>query len=110
MRTPDLNCLVETFIRIGTESSSDQHFRMLRTVVAPLVRDLRGRNLIGWFSFFVHDRNSGVPTTSEDTACYLHLRFERLSGVDYETIAAALPDYCVFSQPVRPVDEGSLQP
>jgi len=83
---------------------------MLRTEVAPLVHDLRGRNLIGWFSFLVHDRASGVPTTPEDPAAYLHLRFERLTGVDYNTLVAALPDYCVFSQPVRLVDELSLQP
>jgi len=65
---------------------------------------------VGWFSFLVHDRASGVPTTPEDPAAYLHLRFERLTGVDYNTLVAALPDYCVFSQPVRLVDELSLQP
>ena len=107
MRTRGLSRLVETFV---LESSPDRHFRMLRTIVAPLVHDLRNRNLIGWFSFLVHDRNSGVPTTPNDPASYLHLRFERMPGVDFDTLLAALPAFCVFSQPVPPPDERSLQP
>lgn len=110
MRTPDLNRLLETFIRIGTESTHDQHFRTLRTKVAPLVHDLRSRNLVGWFSFLVHNHDSGVPTTPDDASAYLHLRFERLPGVDHNTVVAALPDYCVLTQAGPPVDERSLQP
>ena len=110
MRTPDLSRLVETFVRIGTEGSSDRHFHVLRNLIAPLIRDLRDHNLIGWFSFLVHDRNSGVPTTLNDPAAYLHVRFERMPGVDFETLVSALPDFCVFTQPVPPVNERSLQP
>jgi hypothetical protein len=112
MRTPELNRLVETFVRIGTpaELSRDRHFSLLRTLVAPLIRDLRARNLIGWFSFLVHDRNSGVPTTPNDEAVYLHLRLERLDGVDFDTLVSALPQACVFTQAVAAVDARSLEP
>ncbi len=110
MRTPDLSRLVETFVLVGTEPSPDRHFRMLRTIVAPVLRDLRDGNLIGWFSFLVHDHNSGVPTTPNDTAAYLHLRFERMPGIDFDTLPAALPEFCVFSRPVSTVDERSLHP
>ena len=110
MRTPDLSRLVETFVLVGTEPSPDRHFRMLRTIVAPVLRDLRDGNLIGWFSFLVHDHNSGVPTTPNDTAAYLHLRFERMPGIDFDTLLAALPEFCVFSRPVSTVDERSLHP
>jgi hypothetical protein len=108
MHIPNLDRLVETFILVGTESSQDRHFRMLRTLVAPLVRDLRGRNLIGWFSFLIHRRDGGVPTSPDDPAAYLHLRVERLSGVDFSTVAAAFPDFCLFTRPVSPVEERSL--
>ena len=112
MRTPELNRVVETFVRIGTstELSPDRYFSLLRTFVAPLVRNLRARNLVGWFSFLVHDRDSGVPTTQQDQAAYLHLRFERLAGVDFDTLINALPQNCVLTQTVESIDERSLQP
>jgi hypothetical protein len=112
MRTPDLTRLVETFIRIGRpdETTPDNHFRLLRNVVAPLVKDLRKRELIGWFSFLVHDHSSGVPTTPQDDAIYFHLRLERLPKVEFDCISRALPLRCVFTRPVGLVDERSLHP
>jgi hypothetical protein len=112
VRTPELSRLVETFIRVGsqTDLSLDRYFHLLRTQVAPLVRTLRERELVGWFSFFVHDRSSGVPTARDDHAAYLHLRLELLPGVTLDAIKDMLPPVCVLTQMAVPVDERSLFP
>ena len=112
MRTPELSRLVETFIRVGeqTDLSPDRYFHLLRTEVAPLVCTLRERKLVGWFSFLVHDCSSGVPTTPDDRAVYLHLRLELLPEVTFDTLRNVLPPICILTRTAAPVDERSLSP
>ena len=112
MRTPQLSRLVETFIQVGeqTDLSPDRHFHLLRTEVASLVSALRERELVGWFSFLVHDRNSGVPTTPDDHAVYLHLRLELLPGATLDALRDALSPACILTRMAPPVDERSLFP
>jgi hypothetical protein len=58
----------------GCEAESPALLVQLRDEVLPTVRKL-GR-YIEWFSFLVHDRASGVPTTEDDKRCYIHLRLK----------------------------------
>ena len=40
--------------------------------VLPLVRKMQAAGFIDWYSFLIHDREGGVPTT--DNGAYVHLR------------------------------------
>jgi len=56
----------------GIEAESPALLVQLRDEVLPLVKRLSP--YLEWFSFLVHDRASGVPTTEDDKRCYIHLR------------------------------------
>jgi hypothetical protein len=58
----------------GCEAASPALLVQLRDEVLPTVRRLAP--YIEWFSFLVHDRASGVPTTEDDKRCYIHLRLK----------------------------------
>ncbi len=78
--SPNVESIIETFIpiQVSKDATSLQvwqnYLDMLRSVVAPLVRDLTQKGVIHWYCFLVHDRESGVPTSKEDDRLYVHLR------------------------------------
>ncbi len=76
------------------------YYANLRTRITPLVRELMASGLINWFSFQVHGYESGVPTTKEDRASYVHLRMALAEGADAATLPGRLPTYCQMTQRV----------
>ena len=101
---PNLERMIETFIPIGVskEAISPQfwqdYLHLLRSVVAPLVRDLRARGAIDWYCFLVHDRESGVPTSADDEKPYVHLRMSLTKTSDEAEFIKGLPPFCRFSR------------
>lgn len=70
----------------GIELDALRVLRCIRQDVLPLVRDLQKKGLLKSFSFLVHDRTSGVPTSPEDREAYIHLRLVFLTSV-FRTIS-----------------------
>ena len=99
MNNPDLSRIAETFIRVARRDADPRavwtrHIQLLRSRVAPLVRDLRNRRYVGWYSFLFHDRCSGVPPSLADDGAFIHLRLELAEGVTVEHLKKALPPEC----------------
>lgn len=74
----------EAFLPIKTEieglsCTALDVFATLKRDVAPVVRQLKEYDGLTWFSFLVHDRDSGVPAAGDDDRMFIHLRvaFER---------------------------------
>jgi hypothetical protein len=59
--------------------------------------------MIDWYSFLIHDRKSGVPTTPNDKNLYFHIRVSLKHKVKSDDFKNALPDYCVMTRPA-PLD------
>lgn len=80
MKSPNLKRVIETFIRIEISNRTtsiqvwQDYLNLLRSKVAPLVRHLLDAEIIDWYSFLVHNRDSGVPTSEDDHGVYVHLR------------------------------------
>jgi len=103
MTTPDLNRIIETFIPIPIDSQKNpiavwqDYADLLRTTVAQIIRERREQNQIRWYSFLVHNQQSGVPTTPNDARLFVHLRMELASGVDEGVFIAKLPPTCLMA-------------
>ena len=102
MTAPDLDRVWETFLRIGPLGtlSSGRHLDTLRSQVAPLITTLQANHLIGWYSFLIHDRPSGVPTHAEDRDAFWHIRLEVMPQSNHEALLAALPAECEMTRHV----------
>ena len=100
MEKPDLNKLWETFIRFSwTDLSSGGHIGIIREKVAHTISVLKAKGNVSWYCFFIHDKNSGVPTSEDDEYLYFHIRFaleKHIDPVDF------LPIYCVLTRKVDP--------
>jgi len=70
MNKPDLERMWETFIKISPVDFLD----VIRFKAKPVIFGLRDKNIIDWFCFLIHDRNSGVPTSQDDNDAYFHIR------------------------------------
>jgi len=114
MNIPNLNSVIETFIKIeyseGTpeETNWGNYIELLRSQVSPLVRTLWDEGAITWYSFLVHDRESGVPTTEEDDGLYLHLRIALTDPANESEFIRRLPDSCVMTRKMKVPDPPSL--
>jgi hypothetical protein len=97
---PNVERMIETFIPIeaSKDASSLQvwqdYLHLLRSVVAPLVRDLTQKGAIDWYCFLVHDRRSGVPSSADDEKPYLHLRMSLTKASDEAEFIKGLPPFC----------------
>lgn len=63
----------------GIDPEALSVLRHVRDDVLSLVRRLKH---LKSFSFLVHDRTSGVPTSAEDASAYVHLRLVFVKDVD----------------------------
>ena len=99
LEKPDLDMLWETFIRFAwDELSSGAHIGLIRDKVGHTISVLKARGKVGWYCFWIHNRDSGVPTSPDDEYLYFHIRFEltkHISPVD------VLPVYCVMTRKVE---------
>lgn len=81
----------------GMEPEAPQVLRLLRQHVIPAIELLKTEKL-NWYSFLVHNRDSGVPTTEDDKNCYIHLRVRFEDKID---LRLPLP-FCM----TRPIELG----
>ncbi len=100
MEEPDLNRMYETFIKIP-QCNTISYLKFLHSTVIPLVRRLKTKGLISWYSFLVHDNKSGVPTDEEDKSPYVHLRAELAKGVESIQLEQCLPQYCLWTRKIE---------
>jgi hypothetical protein len=100
LEKPNLGRLWETFIRFSWDDlSSGGHVGLIREKVGHTITMLKVKGDIGWYCFWIHDKNSGVPTSPDDEYLYFHIRFELKKHVSPVDI---LPIYCVMTRKVEP--------
>ena len=100
MQKPDLNRLWETFISFSWDDlSSGRHIGLIREKVAYTISILKAKGKVRWYCFFIHDRNSGVPTSMDDEYLYFHIMFELKKHINPVDV---LPIYCVLTRKVDP--------
>lgn len=92
MQEPDLDLMWETFIRIPQTANP---INIIRSQVYPLISRLKGKDIMNWYSFLIHDRRSGVPTSEDDDNPYFHIRFDLKRTIDPTDF---LPDYCLMTR------------
>jgi hypothetical protein len=100
MEKPNLNRLWETFIRFSWDDlSSGGYIGLIRDKVAHAISMLKAKGDVGWYCFWIHDKNSGVPTSEGDEYLYFHIMFELKKHVSPVDI---LPIHCVLTRQVEP--------
>jgi hypothetical protein len=97
MNTPIFDRVFETFVML---QPGDDALMVLRHKIKPLVEELLRHGKIRWYSFLVHSRNSGVPTSTDDEHLYWHLRLELGSSIEYYDVASSLPPYCLMTRKI----------
>ena len=104
MQRPDLNQMWETFIKIPTEDNKIRFttlFNNIRSKIYPTISHLKENDMINWYCFLIHDRNSGVPTVQDDNKPYFHIRFALEKDVDPKKFLGLLPDYCIMTRHIE---------
>ena len=97
--SPNVESIIETFIpiQVSKDATSLQvwqdYLDMLRSAVAPLVRDLTQRGAINWYCFLVHNWKSGVPTSRDDDRLYVHLRMALTKASNEAEFINQLPSF-----------------
>lgn len=104
MEKPNLNRMWETFIKIGSAENilNAYHLGIIRSKIYPLIILLKNKEIIEWYSFLIHGRNSGVPTTEEDDNIYFHIRVSLKENIDSDNFLKTLPGYCVMTRKIDP--------
>lgn len=102
MKKPTLDRMYETFIKIGTFPMPYQDiFQTIKAKLYPTVMKLIDEDKINWYSFLIHDKGSGVPTTDDDVNGYLHIRFSLSNENVKDAFIEGLPDFCVMTRKVN---------
>ena len=100
MEKPDLDRMWETFIRFSWDNlSSGGHIGLIREKVAHTISLLKAKGKISWYCFWIHDKNTGVPTSKDDEYLYFHIRFSLTKHINPVDV---LPIYCVLTRKVDP--------
>jgi len=98
MQRPSLDKMYETFIRIGTE----QVFDVIRFKVHRTIRQLNDDGIIDWYSFLIHDRESGdIPTSPDDNSPYFHIRISLSANNSLENLMKSLPAFCLMTRKAK---------
>ncbi len=114
MDIPNLNSAIETFIPIPTSNDApaiavwQNYLLLLRSHVAPLVRGLTKDGVINWYSFLVHGRQSGVPTSADDDGFYIHLRMTLADSISENELISKIPNYCLMTRRMEVTNPHSL--
>ena len=110
MTIPNLDRIVETFIQVPFENQVtsinywQKYVEVLYEKLIPLLDNLIEKQLIKSFSFLIHNKDNGVPTSKEDHNPYIHLRLELSENNNEFELIKNLPNYCLFSR------KGSIKP
>jgi len=100
MEKPNLNRMWETFIKIPSENGQirfNDLFDIIRFKISPVIQRLRNEQIIDWYCFLIHDRNSGVPTSQDDASPYFHIRIALKENIKSD-FPKSLEDYCVMTR------------
>ena len=114
MKSPNLGRVIETFIRIELRKEAtaiqvwQDYLHLLRSKVAPLVKHLLNTGIIDWYSFLIHDRASGVPTSEHDHGLYVHLRMGLTDTSNESDLIEQLLPWCQMTQKMRVPHSPSL--
>lgn len=99
MNRPNLNNILECFISIPDGNDSlelwNNYIDCLRSRVIPLIKELREKGLIEWYSFLVHGNKHISPTYAGPSEFYVHLRVEIAENAEMKQILEVLPDFCL---------------
>ncbi len=104
MPIPNIDSIVETFIKVSIDNQITSinnwcnYIEVLYKKLIPLIDNLREKKLIKSFSFLIHNRLNGVPTTEEDNNPYIHLRLELTENITISKLESDLPNYCLFTR------------
>ena len=116
MQRPNLNRIWETFILIPhlsesiglwEKSPSFANTALLKACLSNMLNIIRRQmypllitnSEIEWYSFLIHNRESGgIPTTQDDNNLYFHIRVSLKDHVSPEEFKKSLPDFCVMTQ------------
>lgn len=104
MEKPDLSKMWETFIKIPAEDNRmkiSALYNTIRSKIYPMISGLKDNDMINWYCFLIHDRNSGVPTSKDDSNPYFHIRFTLKKNVDPDEFLDSLPNYCVMTRHIE---------
>lgn len=93
----------------GIDPIAPAMLRQVRSEVLPYVRRLEQKHRLKWFSFFLHDRASGVPTMEDDRRLFVHLRLRFPRPISL----GAAPGWCLnrpceLSPEIAGVDKAML--
>ena len=95
----DFDRIYETFIRLPLPfglDEYDEYMETLRSRVSPLVFDLERKQIIRWYSFLVHSKSNGVPTTDDNL--FIHILLELTEKADFNELERILPSYCEMTR------------
>ena len=100
MQKPNLERVWHTFVKLTADRiPAGEHIEMLRFSIAPVLRDLMNRGIIGWYCFLIHDKKSGVPAHLDDSL-YFHIRLGLAENTDPGVLVGALPSCFVGTEKV----------
>ncbi len=114
LELPNLENTFETFIAINFSDQTTaidnwhNYINNMRQILIPLIDDLNDKNLIKWHSFLVHNKQSGVPTTSDDNRIYFHLRLELSPDKSEEELLSNLPASCTMTRKMQSLSPYSI--
>jgi muconolactone delta-isomerase len=110
MQRPTLNRRYETFIKINPQPDPQHQiiFQTIKTKVYPTIEQLKKDGKVDWYSFLIHGKSSGVPTTNDDNNAYFHIRFSISKEADEEQVLKSIPDFCVMTGKVNPSSVESI--
>ena len=97
MEKPNLERMWETFIKLPANCTFEAHFDIIRKQIHPLVSKLRVDGVINWYCFLIHGKDSGVPTTPDDSNLYYHIRLGLKEEID---LTPYLPSFCVMTRKI----------
>jgi len=115
MQKPNLDRIFETFIRIGLPNEPNIHeriFNMIRVEVYraicqayPTINEPEKEGVANWFSFLIHNRESGsIPAPFDDKNLYFHIRVSLSGNNQLEDLKKSLPEYCLMTRQKKPED------
>jgi hypothetical protein len=114
LKQPSLNKMFETFIRIGLPDAitPERVFNMIRVEVYraicqvyPTINQPEKEGIANWFSFLIHDRETGsIPVPPDDKNFYFHIRVSLSGNNQLEDLKKSLPEYCLMTRQKKPED------
>ena len=98
MQKPNLDRMWETLIKTSIEDIfPGKHIDTIRFKIYPMIYDLTKKKIINWYCFLIHKN----PKNKNDPNLYFHIRVSLEKGVEPKVFRESLPNYCLFTQPIK---------